>query len=94
MTLESPPGDANKPFADYKKSHEGPYRVDVLSHYFNGELGIASNILGTLIDRLDSTGRNEEEWQEVHSKLKEVIQSLETVHEIGNICFEQMLDLE
>jgi len=91
MNFESPRQEDFPTFQEYKQNKEAAYSADRLSHYFNNELGTASNLIMTLRARVKSSSVSPELASTMLSQINEITGHLATVHEIGNISIDLLL---
>lgn len=82
------PHNKDSTFQEYRSSNEGSLSSERLSHYFNNELGTASNLIAALRSRVASVTLGKDLSLELTSKLDDVIKHLTIVHEIGNISLD------
>lgn len=94
MSAENPRREHFQTFKEYKEKKEGAYSADQLSHYFNSELGIASNLIHTLRAVIKQPTTPPELASAILSKIDAIIEHLVTVHEIGNVSFDLLLEKE
>jgi hypothetical protein len=94
MNHEVPHDEYPETFREYKETKASEYSGSRLSHYFNSELGIASNLIGTLHARLNSYHIPTNAESAIASQLNEIIEHLRTVHEIANASFELLITKE
>jgi hypothetical protein len=78
-------------FQEYKQNKETEYLAETLSHYFNNELGTASNLLAALRSRLTSATISPDLASAILIQINEIMTHLVTVHEIGNIGLDLLL---
>lgn len=91
MNPELPQREEFPTFQEYKQNKTTEYSPDRLSHYFNAELGIASNLIMTLRSRIKSSSASPELASTMLSQIDEITGHLVTVHEIGNVSFDLIL---
>lgn len=94
MNPEVPPNENPQTFQEYKEAKTAEYSASRLSHYFNSELGIASNLIGTLRARIKSYPISTDVALAVVSQLNEITNHLTTVHEIANASFDLLITKE
>jgi hypothetical protein len=94
MSFEKRPKDQEGGFAEYKRNHEGAYSAERLVHYFNTEMGIASNLLNTLRARIESRQNAEGVTTDVSTIFAEISEHLMNSHEIGNLMSELLHGFE
>jgi len=85
VPFEEPSDSPDLGFAEYKQAHEGVYSPERLEHYFNTEMGIASNLLFTLSARIKSGNDKEGLSSEIDALFVTIGEHLVTSHEIGNL---------
>lgn len=93
MNREAPPNDSSPTYREYL-ANKAEYSAGGLSHYFNGEMGIASNVLGVLRARIDSLSMQPEDKSAILLQLDEAALHLSAAHEIANATFDLLIAIE
>jgi hypothetical protein len=91
MNAEFPQREDFPTFQEYKQNKEVAYSADRLSHYFNNELGTASNLIASLRSRISSSSGSSDVISTMLSEIDKIAGHLATVHEIGNISIDLLL---
>jgi hypothetical protein len=94
MNPESPEHSYFPTFQEYKQNKEKDYSAEALLHYFNNELGTVSNLLAVLRARLSSATPPSEVASEILQRIDEINARLVTVHEIGNVGLDLLIQRE
>jgi hypothetical protein len=90
MSFEIPRPDSGINFAEYKRAHEGSYTPERLTHHFNTQMGMASNLLSTLRTRINTAENPEIRMADIDALIKSTIEHLVTAHEIGNLLSDML----
>ena len=93
MHYELPPENTHLTFEEYKSESKASYATEKLSHYFNNEVGVVSNLHATIRSRILSS-RSNDPAQGIVPDIDRAIHHLATVHEIGNIGLDILLERE
>ena len=93
MSNETIPNEHLPNYREYLEN-KAEYSVSGLSHYFNGEMGVASNLIGTLRARIELLSTTPENKVKLLSQLNDASRHLGAAHEIANATFDLLITKE